>query len=99
MSNAVWVISYKLVEEASVPDFLLASEKVNNEVLSKQKGFISWKILREGDTWIDIVTWETMDDAAKGETAGEGNPAALAFYAFIDFNSIKQQCLSVEKSY
>jgi len=99
MSNAVWVISYKLVEGASVPDFLLASEKVNNEVLSKQKGFISWKILREGDTWIDIVTWETMDDAAKDETAGEGNPAALAFYAFIDFNSIKQQCLSVEKSY
>ena len=49
MSDAVWFISYKLVEGASVPDFLLASEKTHNEVLSKKKGFISWKVLVDGD--------------------------------------------------
>ena len=99
MSNAVWFISYKLVEGASVSDFLIASEKVNNEVLSKQKGFISWKVLVDGDTWVDLVTWETMDDAKAGETAGGANPVAHEFYSFIDFSSLKSQSFLVEKSY
>ncbi len=99
MSNAVWFIPYKLVEGASVQDFLLASEKVHDEILSKQKGFISWKVLKEGDTWVDLVTWETMEDAKKAETAGATNPIAKKFYSFIDMKTCKMQCFSVEKSY
>ncbi|MDR2967783.1 MAG: hypothetical protein LBU74_07530 [Methanobacteriaceae archaeon] len=65
MSNAIWFISYKLVKGASIPDFLLASKKLNNEYMSKQKGYISWKQLVEEETWADLLTWETMDDAKK----------------------------------
>jgi len=97
--KTVWFISYKLKEGASVEEFLAASEKCNNEVLSKQKGFISWDVLRDGDTWVDFVTWETLEDAKKGETAGGGNPAANDFYSFIDFKSLKQQIYSLEASY
>jgi len=99
MSNAVWFISYKLVEGASVPDFLIALEKVHDEILSKQKGFISWKVLVDGDTWVDLVTWETSDDAKNAETAGETNPIAHKFYSYIDMESCKNQHFSVEKSY
>jgi len=99
MSNAVWFISYKLVEGASVPDFLIALEKVHDEILSKQKGFISWKVLVDGDTWVDLVTWETPDDAKNAETAGETNPIAHKFYSYIDMESCKNQHFSVEKSY
>lgn len=99
MSNAIWFISYKLVEGASVPDFLQASEKVHNEILSKQKGFISWQVLASGDTWVDLVTWETMEDAKNAETAGQTNPIAQNFYSFIDMKSCKNQPFSVEKNY
>jgi len=99
MSNAVWFISYNLVEGASVPDFLIALEKVHDEILSKQKGFISWKVLVDGDTWVDLVTWETPDDAKNAETAGETNPIAHKFYSYIDMESCKNQHFSVEKSY
>ena len=99
MSNLVWFISYKLIEGASVPDFLLASEKVHNEILSKQKGFLSWKVLVDGDTWVDLVTWETADDAINGETAGATNPIAHRFYSFIDPNTLIQQRFAVEKNY
>jgi len=100
MANAVWIISYKLVKGASVPDFLLASEDCHNEVLSKKKGFISWKVLVDGDTWVDLVTWETMDDAINAEkNDGAPDPAAQKFYSFINFNSLKMQAFSVEKSY
>jgi hypothetical protein len=100
MVNAVWIISYKLVKGASVPDFLLASEDCHNEVLSKKKGFISWKVLVDGDTWVDLVTWETMDDAINAEkNDGAPDPVAQKFYSFINFNSLKMQAFSVEKSY
>jgi len=83
-----------------VPDFLIASEKTHSEVLSKQKGFISWKVLVDGDTWVDLVTWETMGDAINAENCdGDTDPITLEFYSFIDPNSLKSQVFSVEKSY
>lgn len=99
MSNAVWFISYKLKENVSEEDFLFASEKCHNEVLSKQKGFISWEVLRDGDTWVDLIKWETADDAKKSETAGANNPAAREFYSFINMHTCKLQLFSLEKSH
>ena len=100
MSNVVWFISYKLVEGVSVPDFLLASEQARNQVLSKKKGFISWKMLASGDTWVDFVTWETMEDAINAENDDiVVSPAAQNFYSFIDFDSLKSQTYTIEKSY
>jgi len=98
MPNAVWLISYKLLTGSSVPDFLLASEDCSNEVLSKKKGFISWKQLVDGDTWVDLVTWKTMEDAKNAEKEdGNPNPIAQKFYSFIDFESLKMQTYSVER--
>ncbi len=99
MSNTVWFISYKLLEGASVADYMAASQKVHDEVLSKQKGFISWKVLKDGDEWIDLVIWETPEDAKRAETAGQGNPAAGEYYSLMDFNSMKNQIFTLEKDY
>ena len=100
MSNAVWFISYKLIKGASVPDFLAALEKCNNEVLSKQKGFISWKVLSCDDTWVDLVTLETMEDAMNAENSdAEPHPIAQAFYSFINPSTLKMRAYTVEKSY
>jgi len=100
MPNAIWFISYKLVDGASVPDFLTASEETHNEVLSKKKGFISWKVLVDGDLWVDLVTWETVEDAKNAENDDcEPGPIAQKFYSFINPNSLKSQVFSVEKNY
>ena len=97
MADAVWFITYKLKKDTSVEAFLLASEKCNNVVLSRQKGFIAWDVLRDGDTWVDLVKWETAEDAQNGETAGSDNPASHAFYSFIDMDTCKLTLYLVEK--
>lgn len=99
MSGTAWFMSYKLVEGASVAEYLLLSEKVNTEILSKQKGFISWQVLVDGDTWVDLILWETPEDAKNAETAGENNPVSQKYYSFIDFKTLKNQIYSVEKNY
>jgi len=99
VSNAVMFISFKLVEGASVPDFLLAAEKLNNEYMRTQKGYISWKQLVDGETWADLLTWETMEDAKKILESGSANALAEKFYSFIDPESCTIQLFSVERSY
>ncbi|MCL2358460.1 hypothetical protein [Candidatus Bathycorpusculum sp.] len=99
MSNAVLFISFKLVKDASVPDFLSASEKLNNEYMSKQKGFISWKQLVEGEMWVDLLTWETIDDAKNIMEPNCTNTLAETFYSFIDQESVKVHLFSVKKNY
>ena len=100
MTNAVFFCSFTLKKGASVPDFLLAAEKLNNEYISKQKGYISWKQLVDGDLWADLLTFETMEDVKKFETdSGNAGELAQNFYSFINLSSCKVNYFSVERSY
>ena len=99
MPNAIYYVSFKLKKGASIPDFLLAAEQLNNGYMSKQKGYISWKQLVDGDTWADFITFETMDDAKRiAEPSGQ-NELAEKFYSFINLNSCKHHLFTVERSY
>ena len=100
MSNAVYYVSYKLKKDASIPDFLLAAEKLNNEFISKQRGYVSWKQLVDGDTWADFCTFETMDDLENFKEVSS-NPGELskAFYSFINLMSCKLHIFTVERDY
>jgi len=100
MPNAVYYVSYKLKKGVSVPDFLLSAEKLNNEFISKQKGYVSWKQLVDGDTWADVITFETMDDLNNfKEVSRKPSETAKKFYSFMNLFSCKQHHFSVEKSY
>ena len=99
MPNAVFFVSYNLKKGASIPEFLLASEKLNDEYMSKQEGYISWQQLVDGETWADFLTFETMDDAKRIEESNNPNDLAEKFYSFINLNSCKTNFFSVERSY
>ena len=99
MHNAVFFVSYKLKKGASVSDFLLASKQLNDLYMSKQKGYIEWKQLVDGETWADFLVFETMDDAKAVEQASQPNELAEKFYSFINLNSCKTHFFSVERSY
>ena len=101
MSNAVFFNSYKLKKGASVPDFLKAVEILNNEHISKQKGYISWQIYSSENEWADMLTFETMEDVKTFEENSAAAPSELAleFYSFINLMSCKSRYLTVEKSY
>ena len=99
MSKVVFLNSYKLKKGVSIPDFLLAVENLNNEYISKQKGYISFEILVDGETWADITTFETMEDAKAFAYAETPNDFANKFYSFININSCRTNFYSLEKRY
>ena len=91
--------SYKLVESASTPEFLLAAQKIHDEMLSKKPGFVSWQVFQDGSGWADLVVWENTECALNAEKDETPNPAAMAFGACIDYSSLKRQAYSVAKSF
>jgi len=100
MSNVVFSNTYKLKDGVSVPDFLLSIEKLIKEHVSKQKGYVSFRLLAEGDTWADFVTFETTDDLNAFLESSQSNKNDLAekFYSFLNFGTCKSAVYSVEMS-
>ena len=99
MSNAIMFISFKLAAEVSALDFTKASEKMHREFISKQKGFISWKQLIDGDKWADLVTWETTDCAKNAMAASYNDAASGEFFALLDMESVNAQLYEVRSSF
>lgn len=105
MPNAVYFNSYRLKKGSSVPDFLLAVEKLVNEIASKHKGYISFALFVDGETWADYSIWETMDDlnafvaAAEAASASGTNELAEKFYSFLNFNSCRSYHFTVKGSF
>ena len=96
MSKAIFYNAYKLKKGASVPDFLLAIEKLT-EAISKEKGFVSCQLVVDGETWADMSTWETMEDAKNFAKAGGPKDLAEKFYSFINLNSCRSHFYEVVK--
>ena len=94
MPKAIFYNSYKLKEGASIPDFLLAVEKLT-AYTAKEKGCISFQLLVDGETRADMSTGETMDDAKNFANSGGQKDLAEKFYAFINFESCKSHFFEV----
>jgi len=62
LANVAEFQSFKLKEGIAASVFLLASDRFNSEFLSKQKGYISYKVFSEGDTWYDLLVWESVEN-------------------------------------
>lgn len=83
-----------------VSEFLDASKKLNDEHISKQKGYISWKQLNHGETWVDMCIFENMSDLeAFQENSRTPNEVALKFYSFINLPSCRFHPFIVERDY
>lgn len=98
MSKVVFFNSYKLKKGASASDFLLAAEKLNDGYISKQKGYISFDLLVDGDTWADSTAFESMEDAKSFAQSSCPNELAEKFYSFINLSYCKSHFFSVEIS-
>lgn len=99
MSNVVEFVFFNLKKGVLVSDFLLVSDKFNSEFLSSQKGYISRKLLVDGEMWADSVLWETKEDVLKAYEIADENAVACEYLSFLVGESVKVHFLSVERSY
>jgi len=79
----VMSISCKLKQGTSIADFLAASDKIQEDYLSKCKGYVSRQLFANGDVWTDLLIWETAEDAENSMAAAEQNASAMAFTSLV----------------
>lgn len=89
MSKAIWNFSFKLKKGVTQDDFIEAAKKLHDEIISKAKGFLSWEQYLQGDTWTDLVIWETLEDANNATTVAEGSELSKNFYAMMQMNTCR----------
>jgi len=100
MSNAIILTTYKLKESVSEPDFLLAADRFHEVFVSKQKGLISCKLLKNDELWSDYSVWESMEDFKRTEPTTPDDHAVMNdYFSFINGESAVDLHFNVEKNY
>ncbi len=82
------LVVYKLNKGVSREQFLGTNDAVSAWI-SKQPGFISRDLVyeSEGDRWVDVVWWETMEQAHAASEASLTSESCLPMFAQIDEES------------
>ncbi len=86
----VEIAQFKLTEGVHEEDFLQEAEAVQKNFLEKQKGYVDRELLKNQDgQWVDILHWNSMEEAQKAAQVMMQDPATQGFIQKIDPSSIK----------
>jgi antibiotic biosynthesis monooxygenase (ABM) superfamily enzyme len=83
------LVVYKLNEGVSREQFLGTNGAVSTWI-SKQPGFISRDLVydSDGDRWVDVIWWETMEQAHAASEKSMTSESCLPMFAQIDEQSM-----------
>ncbi len=94
----VELAQFKAKSGASDDDVLVASQEAHDGFLAKQKGYVGRELLKSSEgEWVDIIHWETMEDAQAAMNSFMDHPSTKKFGEVIDSSSIKMMHLEVVK--
>jgi hypothetical protein len=76
--------AFTLKQGVAEADFLLAHEKFNREFMTKQDGYVSHQLVRDGDKWFDIAVWASKESQEKAFREIYESVAAAEYCSLID---------------
>jgi len=76
--------AFKLKKGVDENDFLLAHERFNREFMKNQKGYVSHKLIRDGDKWFDIAVWDSLESKERAFAEVNDHEATINYMSFID---------------
>ena len=82
MKNKITEVVIYKIKQDKVTEYANIAEDANT-FLSKQKGFHSREILKEdkeSNTFMDIVIWDTAEDAQNAMQASQQEPSLMPFF-------------------
>ena len=92
------IISFKLKDGTSAEDFLAASDNIQENYLSKCKGFITRQLMNIDNVWTDWIIWETLPDAENAIRKSEKDTSSNEFNAMIS-EALEHGLYPLERSY
>jgi hypothetical protein len=82
------LVVYKLNEGVSREQFLGTNDAVSSWI-GKQPGFVSRELVYdgEGDRWVDVIWWETIEQAHAAAELSRTSESCSPMFALIDMES------------
>jgi hypothetical protein len=82
------LVVYNLHEGVSREQFLATNHAVSSWI-SQQPGFISRELVydAEGDRWVDVIWWETLEQAQAASERSMTSESCSPMFALIDLES------------
>ncbi len=75
---------FTLVEGVDEAALLAASDVLQAEFLSKQRGFIKRELLKgKNDQWVDIVYWNSLEEAEQAARKAATSPVCYKYFALM----------------
>ena len=83
------LVVFKLNDGVSRDEFLATNDPVSTWI-SRQPGFISRDLSfdAEGDRWIDVIWWESLEDAGAVAELALSSESCAPMFALIDMESM-----------
>jgi hypothetical protein len=90
MGQILEIVIYRLNDGVTDSVFLKAGEAMEQNFAGKQQGFVSriFGKSQEGE-WVDVITWQTMNDALKASEAAMKSPVCAPMFEMLDGPSVK----------
>ena len=87
--NVLELVVFRLNEGVARDQFLGTNDAVSAWI-SQQPGFLSRDLSydAEGDRWIDIIRWESIENATAAADLSTSSPSCLPMFALIDMESL-----------
>lgn len=80
---------FKLDEDVDEEEFIEAAQKAKTEFLEKQPGFMGRELLMGDDEWVDIVKWNTQEEAEAAMEKSNESEIVTDFVSMIDEESLE----------
>jgi hypothetical protein len=82
------LVIYKLNQGVSREQFLGTNDAVSSWI-SRQPGFVSRELIHddEGDRWVDVIWWETLEQAQAAAELSTTSESCSPMFALIDMDS------------
>lgn len=94
------IISYELAEGISKEHLLKVAEKVVNEWMKKQPGFIKWEINTDKNgAYVDLVYWESKEVAKLAEKEMNNIPNGAEWFGCYKLGSISSKNIDLMASF
>ena len=94
------IITYQLSNGVNEEQLLTIAAQILDRWMKNQPGFIKWEIHKEStDSYIDIVYWESKNDAKAAEKEMQNIPNANEWYACYKEGSISSKNLEMLHSF
>jgi len=90
---------FELKKDVDENEFLNAAKKFNEEYFTKQRGFISNKLMKDEKGWVDLSTWDNVEDAHEAGKKMRFNEVAANYLTFIDRSTLNFKYFSIEQEY